>query len=103
MNRTLERIRNRGYEKFGEASYRETLNLKERELQLAELLAERRIQKNINQSELAKQLATSQQQISKYEKAESIPKLEVLWKLLDLLDLEMVVKDKDEKKELLHV
>lgn len=103
MNKTLERIRARGYEKFGEASYQESLNLKERELQLAELLAERRIQMNINQSDMAKKLATSQQQISKYEQAESIPKLDVLWKLLDILDLELVVKDKTEKKELLHV
>ena len=102
-NLILERIREKGYEKFGREVYQKALDQKERELQLAELLAERRNQMNINQKDLAIFLDTSQQQISKYEKAESLPKLEVLLKILDKLNLEMVVVDRENKKELLHI
>lgn len=67
---------------------------------LMETMKQRRIDENLNQTELAKATSSSQKQISCYEHSIQMPTIGKFIALCEALELEMVLRTKKENEEL---
>ena len=81
-------------EKHGNELYDTLSNVVSKEFELIECIIARRQELNITQSDLAKTIRTTQAQISRYESMERSPTLLVLLKILNALDLNINLLDK---------
>lgn len=65
------------------------------EYKLIDKFVEIRKEKNITQKELAEITGVSQQAISRLELEKHIPKMDTFMKILDGLDLELIIRERD--------
>jgi len=98
----LRKIDASAVEKFGEKEYEAVLSKEEFKVDLAMALSTKREALGLSQTDMAKEIHTTQQQISKYEKSSVSPTIERLYEMCKVLGLEIIIKDKEQKKELLH-
>lgn len=89
--------------KFGDKAFAAAMARAQFRADMSRLLRKRRMDLNLDQKSLAKILNTTQQQLSKYEVGENSPTLERLYDLCMALNLELIVRDKDEKNVLIQV
>ena len=71
-------------------------------IEFAHAVKQRRIEMQMDQKELARKLHTSQQQLSRYEVGENGPTIERLYDLCVTLGLEMIIRDKENGRELIN-
>jgi DNA-binding XRE family transcriptional regulator len=89
-------------DKFGAEEYARAQERAKFKLILARAVKQRRIEMNMDQKVLANKLHTSQQQLSRYEVGENSPTLDRFFEICELLDLEIVVRDRINGRELVH-
>ncbi|HEY5467276.1 MAG TPA: helix-turn-helix transcriptional regulator [Clostridia bacterium] len=89
--------------KFGEKEYTAARARAQFKRDMCSLLRHRRTDLQLDQKSMAKMLRTTQQQLSKYETGENSPSLERLYDLCTALNLEVVIRDRIDKKELICV
>jgi len=88
--------------KFGEKNYKEARERAKFKLDLAQAVKRRRIEMHMDQKELARKLHTTQQQLSRYEIGENSPTIERLYDICKMLDLDIVIMDNKNGKELIR-
>lgn len=90
-------------EKFGEKEFAAAKERAEFKIEMANAMKQRRIKLHIDQSELARKIKTSQQQLSRYEVGINSPTLDRVYDLCKALNLELILREKDKKTELVHI
>ena len=102
-NPDIEAVENALIAKFGEEAYRVSKSKAKFKADMAHAMKPRRIELDMDQKDLAKKLNTTQQQLSRYEVGENSPTLERVFDLCKALKLELIVREKDHGKELIHI
>ena len=98
-----EDIKKRLSEKFGEEEFSAAMERARIRADLMKVLRARRIECNMDQTELAALLNTNQQQISRYESGENNLSVDRLLVYAKALNLEIEIKDKDDDRVLITV
>lgn len=89
-------------EKFGAEEYATARARSKFKKDITQAIRKRRVDLKMDQKELAAKLHTSQQQLSRYEVGENSPTIERLYDLCEMLDLELVLRDKDDGHEIVN-
>ena len=82
-------------EKHGEELYNFLSDVVSKEMELIECMIAKRQELKMTQSDLAKAIRTTQAQISRYESMERSPSLRVLLKILNVLEIDINLLDKE--------
>lgn len=90
-------------EKFGAFEYAEAKERAKFKADFARAMKNRRIELNLDQKELASKIHTSQQQLSRYEVGENSPTIERLFDICKMLNLDLIVREKENGKVLLQI
>ena len=101
-NPDLDAINKALIEKFGAEDYAKARERAKFKLELARAVKQRRLDMHMDQKELAKKLHTTQQQLSRYEVGENSPTIERFYDICAMLDLEMIIRDKENGQELIR-
>lgn len=96
----LEALNNALIEKFGIEEFTLAKERAKFKIKFAHAVKQRRVEMKMDQKELAKKLHTSQQQLSRYEVGENGPTIERLYDLCVTLGLELIIRDKENGREL---
>lgn len=82
-------------EKYGAEEYAKARARAKFKAELAHIMKQRRIELDMDQKELAVKLHTTQQQLSRYEVGENSPTIERVYDICQMLNLELIVREKD--------
>lgn len=93
MSSTIKELEEMAIKKFGIDCYNECTAVVTRELEVMEIIAEKRIELGMRQIDFAKALGTTQAQLSRYETLQRSPTLKVLLKMFYILDIKMELID----------
>lgn len=98
-----QELENKLITKFGEQAFIASRERAEFKSKMASAVKRRRIDLHMDQSELARRIKTSQQQLSRYEIGMNSPTIERVYDLCKALDLEFILREKDKGTELIHI
>ena len=101
-NEALTNLQSLLNDQHGKAVFNDSLRVARLERNLIDSMILARKHKKLTQKDLAKNLNTKAQQISKYERAEQVPTLSVLLKLCEVLNLELSLKSKEDETVVFH-
>ena len=96
----LQELRKKMEIQNGEERFNESLTVARYERELIDSITRFRKQHKITQKDLAKEIDTRHQQISKYERAEQSPF--ALLKICEALGLELSLKSRDDNEVIFH-
>ncbi len=102
MSDDLEALNKALSDKFGAETFAKARERARFRLDLAHAVKQRRIEMHMDQKDLAKRLRTTQQQLSRYEVGENSPTVDRFYEICDSLNLELIIRDKDNGKELIR-
>jgi|LGOV01.1.fsa_nt_gb ribosome-binding protein aMBF1 (putative translation factor) len=98
----LTKLRETLKNQHGEEKFNESLKVARYERDLLDSITAFRKKNKVTQQDLADQIKTKAQQISKYERAEQTPSLSAILKVCDALGVEITLKSKEDQTVLFH-
>ena len=101
-NEALDVLKKSLYIEHGQADLDNSLRIAGLERELLDAIVRARKSNKITQKELADNLRTKPQQLSKYERGQQAPSLSVLLKLCDALNLELTLTTKETHTIIFH-